>query len=260
MAMEDSRAVWRFGWLESVMQDVRYALRGFGKSPGFALAVVGTIGAALGLNTTVFTVFNAYVLRPIAVHDPWALYGFTWYGKNGQGHRFTWGQYQDAAARKSPFSEVMAVEGLQADVEGRTLFGQVVSGSYFTILGIGAAEGRESGGSHDLLAKILAYALAVQSSPAAAQDASAERKGQKSKARRLRNRAADRDLTVNQSADRDFIAGSIRETGTGSVKNKRSCSRSRIGSNIEQDVSQPNSGTSGQCRSNSGKRDVRRID
>ena len=121
MALEDSRAVWRFGWIESVMQDMRYAWRGFRKSPGFALAVVGTIGAALGLNTTVFTVFNAYVLRPIAVHDPWALYSFTWYGKNGQGHRFTWAQYQDLAARKSPFSEVIAVEGLQADVEGRTI-------------------------------------------------------------------------------------------------------------------------------------------
>jgi hypothetical protein len=78
MALEDSRAVWRFAWLDSVMQDVRYALRGFRKSPGFALAVVGTIGAALGLNTTAFTVFNAYALRPFAVQDPWALYGFTW--------------------------------------------------------------------------------------------------------------------------------------------------------------------------------------
>jgi predicted permease len=142
MAMEDSRAVWRFGWIESVMQDVRYALRGFRKSPGFALAVVGTIGAALGLNTTVFTVFNAYVLRPVAVRDPWALYGFTWYGKNGQGHRFTWAQYQDLATRKSPLSEVMALDRLQADVDGRTLFGQVVSGNYFTMLGVGVVEGR----------------------------------------------------------------------------------------------------------------------
>jgi predicted permease len=117
-------------------------LRGFRKSPGFALAVMGTIGAALGLNTTAFTVFNAYVLRPIAVHDPWALYSFTWYGKNGQGHRFTWAQFQDLAARQSPFSEAIAVENLQADVEGRTLFGQLVSGNYFTMLGAGVAEGR----------------------------------------------------------------------------------------------------------------------
>jgi predicted permease len=142
IALEDSRAVWGFGWLESVLQDVRYALRGFRKSPGFALAVVGTIGAALGLNTTMFTVLNAYALRPFAVHDPWALYGFSWYGQNGQGHRFTWAQYQDLAARQSPFSDVLAAENFGADVEGRTLFGQLVSGNYFTMLGAGVAEGR----------------------------------------------------------------------------------------------------------------------
>jgi len=66
MTLEDSRAVWSFGWLESVMGDIRYALRGFLKSPGFALAVIGNIGAALGLNTTAFTVMNAYALRPFA--------------------------------------------------------------------------------------------------------------------------------------------------------------------------------------------------
>jgi predicted permease len=142
MALEDSRAVWGFGWLESVIQDVRYALRGFRKSPGFALAVVGTIGAALGLNTTAFTVVNAYALRPFAVQNPWALYNFSWYGKNGQGHRFTWAQFQDVAARKSPFADVIAGENLVADVEGRTLFGQLVSGNYFTMLGAGVAEGR----------------------------------------------------------------------------------------------------------------------
>ena len=142
LALEDSRAVWSFGWLESVIQDLRYALRGFRKSPGFALAVVGTIGAALGLNTTMFTVFNAYALRSFAVRDPWALYGFTWYGQNGQGHRFKWEQYQDLAARKAPFSEIIATDGLLADVEGRSLFGQLVSGNYFTMLGVGVADGR----------------------------------------------------------------------------------------------------------------------
>jgi predicted permease len=142
MTLEDSRAVWGFGWIESVMGDIRYAVRGFRKSPGFALAVVGTIGAALGLNTTVFTVFNAYVLRPFAVHDPWSLYRFTWISKNGAGHRFSWAQYQDLASRKSPFSDVIAQEGLQAVVEGRTLFGVLVSGNYFTMLGAGVATGR----------------------------------------------------------------------------------------------------------------------
>ena len=123
IALEDSRAVWGFGWLESVIQDVCYAWRGFRKSPGFALAVVGTIGAALGLNTTAFTVVNAYALRPLAVQNPWSLYGFTWYAKNGQGHRFTWAQFQDLVSRKGPFSDVLAAENLIADVEGRSIFG-----------------------------------------------------------------------------------------------------------------------------------------
>src|ERR1700674_2859442 len=52
MALEESRSVWGFGWLESLAQDVRYAVRGLRKTPGFALVVVGTVGLALGLNTT----------------------------------------------------------------------------------------------------------------------------------------------------------------------------------------------------------------
>jgi hypothetical protein len=74
MSMEDSRAVWGFGRLDSWRQDLRYAVRGFRKTPAFALTVIGTIGLALGLNTTVFSVFNAYLLKPHAVRDPYGLY------------------------------------------------------------------------------------------------------------------------------------------------------------------------------------------
>ncbi|HTS30122.1 MAG TPA: ABC transporter permease [Bryobacteraceae bacterium] len=142
MTLEDSRAVWGFGWIGSAMGDIRYALRGFRRSPGFALAVAGTIGAALGLNTTMFTVFNAYVLRPFAVRHPWSLYTFTCWNKNGQGGRFSWSQFQDLAARKDPFSEVEAEEPLLGDVEGRTVFGELVSGNYFSMLGAGVSAGR----------------------------------------------------------------------------------------------------------------------
>src|SRR5579859_3156357 len=88
VALEDSRAVWNFQWLESTMQDVRYALRGFLRAPAFVLTVVGTIGLALGLNTALFTIFNTYVLRPLAVRDPYSLYHFTWIAKNGDWHGF----------------------------------------------------------------------------------------------------------------------------------------------------------------------------
>ena len=50
-----------------LLQDLRYAVRGFRKTPAFALTVIGTIGLALGLNTTVFTVFDSYMLKPYSV-------------------------------------------------------------------------------------------------------------------------------------------------------------------------------------------------
>ena len=56
--------------IEDALADFRYAFRGFRRAPTFVLTVVATIALALGLNTALFTIFNAYVLRPIAVRDP----------------------------------------------------------------------------------------------------------------------------------------------------------------------------------------------
>jgi putative ABC transport system permease protein len=71
---EQMRDSWGLGWLERLAQDIRYALRGFVRAPAFTLTVTGTIAIALGLNTTVFTVFDAYMLRPLAVRDPEGLF------------------------------------------------------------------------------------------------------------------------------------------------------------------------------------------
>src|ERR1035438_2197693 len=86
LALEESREVWRFGWLETLSQDTRYAARGWLRSPGFAVTVIATIGLALGLNTALFTAFDHYVLRPLAVRDPGSLYQVEWSVKSGAGH------------------------------------------------------------------------------------------------------------------------------------------------------------------------------
>jgi predicted permease len=142
LALEDSRAVWGLAWLDSWALDIRYALRGFRRSPGFAIGVVGTIGLALGLNTTMFTVFDAYALRPYAVHDPYGLYDFGWYQKDDHGHWFSWRQYQQVRGLRTPFSDVHASLKFGAEVDGRTLLGQAVSGNYFDMLGAGMTLGR----------------------------------------------------------------------------------------------------------------------
>src|SRR5215204_5127172 len=85
LALEQSREVWGFAWLDSWKQDIRYAARGLRRSPGFAIAVIGAIGLGIGLNTTLFTVFNAYVLRPYAVRDPHALHAVVPFGKGSMG-------------------------------------------------------------------------------------------------------------------------------------------------------------------------------
>jgi len=142
LTLEDSRAVWGFGWLESLAQDVRYALRGFRKTPGFALTVIATIGLGLGLNTTLFTVFNAYVLRPIAVADPYSLYGFTWTNQRGAGHAFTPREYAEFRQSRVGFSDVLAYESMFAALDGHTMVGQAVSDNFFALLGAGTFLGR----------------------------------------------------------------------------------------------------------------------
>ena len=69
LAREDARAAWIWPWVQSVRQDVAYALRAMRRQPGVSLLAIGTLSAAIGLNTTVFTVYSALTLRPWAVND-----------------------------------------------------------------------------------------------------------------------------------------------------------------------------------------------
>jgi predicted permease len=68
---DHTHATRRFAhWLESVLVDLRLAVRALRTSPGFSLTVVGTLGLAIGLCASLFTVFNALALRAWPVRDP----------------------------------------------------------------------------------------------------------------------------------------------------------------------------------------------
>jgi predicted permease len=56
-------------FLETLLQDIRNGLRMFHRSPSFALAAMATLGLGIGVNTAVFSVVNAIVLRPLPVRD-----------------------------------------------------------------------------------------------------------------------------------------------------------------------------------------------
>ncbi len=91
---EDCRTVRGTQLIENALRDIKYALRGFRRSPLFVGTVVGTI--ALGLDSTLqlFTIFDNFVLRPFPVRDPYSLYAFDWADRGGHGHHFSWSEFE----------------------------------------------------------------------------------------------------------------------------------------------------------------------
>ena len=98
----------RFTWLEQVWQDLRYAARSLVHSRVFSAATVLTLAVALGLSTVVFTIFNAYVLRPFAVREPYSLFEIRWQTATAGGRTFSWRDLHDLRARDDVFDGVLA--------------------------------------------------------------------------------------------------------------------------------------------------------
>ena len=151
-------------WLESLFQDVRYALRQLGKSPGFTFIALLSLTLGIGANTAIFTLLNAVLLRPLAVQKPNELVLF------GNGHAqgsnssipdgdtklFSYAFFRDLRNKNASFSGIAAVDSNQfatkASISGgayQTTHVDLVSGSYFSVLGVPAVLGRTIGESDD---------------------------------------------------------------------------------------------------------------
>ena len=139
---ESCRDARGLGIVETTWQDVRYAMRGFLRAPGFVITVVATIALGLGLNTAFFTIFNATYFRPIAVRDSASLFELYWVDRTGHAHDFSWPEYGQFLPANPAFASTLGLIHTQARLDGRTVLGTLVTGEFFQTLGVGASLGR----------------------------------------------------------------------------------------------------------------------
>jgi predicted permease len=134
-----------------VWQDVRYALRGIRRSPGFALVAGLTLALGIGANCAIFSFLNELLLRPVPqTTDPGSLVQLRRRKpRENDTSGFTRRSYDHYAAQSRSFSGLLAYRdvGVHLGLGGRpeSVGGQVVSANFFSLLGLQMRVGRPLG-------------------------------------------------------------------------------------------------------------------
>ena len=142
--------------MTTLLQDLRYALRQLRRAPGFALTAVLTLALGIGANTAIFSLLDQALLRSLPVRDPQQLVILQGTGKMWQGHTsghggdaslyFSYPMYRDLLSKNKSFSGIIATSSSNAGIVHSKLASvedaELVSGNYFTLLGVRPALGR----------------------------------------------------------------------------------------------------------------------
>jgi putative ABC transport system permease protein len=134
--------------MDTLLQDLRFAMRALRRSPGFALVAVATLALGIGVNTTMFSVVNTILLRPPAHVDPDGLVVLrTLHQKTGAANSVSYPNFVDWQAGSPSFQAMGAYYDDRMILTGRgaepeEVSGEVVSAGLFAMLGARAALGR----------------------------------------------------------------------------------------------------------------------
>ncbi|MEJ7812871.1 MAG: ABC transporter permease [Gemmatimonadaceae bacterium] len=128
--------------MDALLQDLRYAVRTLRRSAGFATVAILSLALGIGANTTIFTVANAFLLRPVDAADPQRVVRLY----HTHHSPFSYDDYRYFREQARVFSGVigerLAQVGVRSGDRTERATAELVSGDFFTILGVGAARGR----------------------------------------------------------------------------------------------------------------------
>ena len=148
-------------WLETLWQDLRYGVRSLVRSPGFTTIALFSLAIGIGANTAIFSLFEQIMLRTLPVHNPEELvYLYSegpWQGHmsgdEDGGPSFSYPLFRALQEEQTPFTGLAAARRQTASLafQGQASYGDVrlVSGNYFSLLGVGPTLGRVIGEDDD---------------------------------------------------------------------------------------------------------------
>jgi putative ABC transport system permease protein len=136
--------------MSTILSDLRFALRILRRSPLFASVAILSLAMGIGSNTAIFTLMDQIVLRKLPIKDPDSLvmlYQTASNNGNNMGRRMqSYPIYQDFQQKAAPLSEVICRRlistSLSVDNQTERVDAEMVSGNFFSMLGVGPAAGR----------------------------------------------------------------------------------------------------------------------
>ena len=163
---ETSREVWGWGWVDRLSQDVRYAMRGLRRDPMLALTAALTLAICIGANTTVFSIVNSILLRPLPYPGSERIYAAIEHF--GQGPDVVAGpDYYSVREQNHIFEDVAAYDQTTVNWTGiekpEQLDAAQVTPSFFPVMGTQPMMGRclapEEQGDKSPAVVVLSYAF-----------------------------------------------------------------------------------------------------
>jgi predicted permease len=150
---EDCRTMWGFRSIETLWQDLQYGLRMLIKHPTFTVVATLTLALGIGASTAIFSVVNPILFEPLPYPNPGQIMMISDHDSEGARIAVTFGSYREIVERNRSFDAIAVMRSWQPTMTGpaepERLDGQRVSASYFHILGVPPAVGRDFDSSDD---------------------------------------------------------------------------------------------------------------